>query len=63
MLIHTHDANGEGVPDAIQDRFKLPPSCIVSFSKGWMVETTIKKITETVNKKLKLTWDFVARTI
>ena len=49
MLILTHDTTGGGVPDALQDRFKLPPSVIVLFCKGWMVDGTGVK-----NKKMKV---------
>ena len=40
MLILTHDTTGGGVPDALQDWLKSPPSVIVSFCKGWMVDDT-----------------------
>ena len=40
MLILTHDTNGEGVKDALQDRFKLPPSLTVLVCRGWMVDGT-----------------------
>ena len=49
MLILTHETTGGGVPDALQDRFKLPPSAIVLFCKGWMVDGTGVK-----NKKMKV---------
>ena len=53
MLILTHDTTGGGVPDALQDRFKLPPSVIVSFCKGWMVDGTGVKNENESNKKKK----------
>ena len=43
MLILTHDTTGGGVPDELQKRFNFSPSVVVSFSKGWMVEASIKK--------------------
>ena len=53
MLILTHDTTGGGVPDALQDRFKLPPSVIVLFCKGWMVDGTGVKNENESNKKKK----------
>ena len=52
MLILTHDTIGGEVPDALQDRFKLPPSVIVLFCKGWMVDGTgVKNENESKKKK------------
>ena len=52
MLILTHDTTGSGVPDALQDRFKLPPSVIVLFCRGWMVDGTgMKNENESKTKK------------
>ena len=53
VLILTHDTTGGGVPDALQDRFKLPPSVIVLFCKGWMVDGTGVKNENESNKKKK----------
>ena len=53
LLILTHDTTGGGVPEALQDRFKLPPSVIVSFCKGWMVDGTGVKNENESNKKKK----------
>ena len=53
MLILTHDTTGSGVPDALQDRFKLPPSVIVLFCRGWMVDGTGMKNENENNKKKK----------
>ena len=52
VLILTHDTTGGGVPDALQDRFKLPPSVIVLFCKGLMVDGTgVKNKNESKKKK------------
>ena len=52
MLILTHDTTGEGLPDALQDRFKLPPSIIVLFCKEWMVDGPgVKNENESKKKK------------
>ena len=50
-MVLTHDTTGGGVPDALQDRFKLPPAVIVLFCKGWMVDGTGMKIKMKVTKK------------
>ena len=40
------------MPDVLQDRFKLPPSVIVLFCKGWMVDGTgVKNKNESKKKK------------
>ena len=42
------------MPDALQDRFKLPPSVIVLFCRWWMVDGTgVKKEMKVKKKKPK----------
>ena len=41
------------MPDVLQDRFKLPPSVIVLFCRGWMVDGTGVKKEMKVKKKPK----------
>ena len=36
-----HDTDGEGMPDALQNRVTLPPSVSASFCIGWMDERTV----------------------
>ena len=38
------DTDGEGMPDALQNRVTLPPSVITSFCIGWMDEGTASMV-------------------
>ena len=45
LLTLIQDTDGEGMPDAIQERVTLPPSIIASSAIGWMDDGTVSKQT------------------